>query len=141
MIRSTITTLCILAAVLSAAAEPLRPSSVADQGTVDALAATYTFSMTDQPLVGCIVELKATPVQAKGRFGRPVKINEQCTDRFPFLAQVTRWEPTGGGSIRLLGGKPFQEISDFAPVQDASGVYLRGSFPDDKSTYELRPPQ
>jgi hypothetical protein len=144
MIRFAAILICMFAGAVVAFADsaPSAPSSAAvDRAAIAALATTYTFGVSDEPLLGCIVKLKPALKRSKGRSGRPVEINEQCHDRFPALSRVTRWEPTGGGSIRLLGGKPYQELSDFSPVQDATGVYLRGGFKGDKAIYELRPPQ
>ena len=141
MIRFATILMGLLASTVYAVAAPAPSSNAVDPATVEALATTYTFGVTDEPLLGCIVKLKPMQKRSKGKSGRPVEINEQCRDRFPALSQVTRWEPTGGGSIKLLGGKPYQELSDFSPVQDATGVYLRGGFEGDKAIYELRPPQ
>jgi hypothetical protein len=133
MIRITIVLAALSAAALDAGAAP---SVEVDQATVDALATTYTFGAVEAPLTGCIVTLEATPSDL-----RSVTVNASCRDRFAFLRAVSRWEPTGGGSIRLLGGEPLRELSNFSPVQDATGVYLRGGFEGERSAYELRPPQ
>src|SRR6185369_12382349 len=110
-----------------------------DQAALQSLATTYSFGVAETASAGCVVRLKA--VRGKVRRGFPLSINARCRQRFPILRTVSRWEPTGGGSLRLLGGSPFHELSDFAPVQDGSGVYLRGGFAGDRHVYELRPPQ
>ena len=139
MIRISLILATLCGGVLGAAAEPLRPSGPVDAATVEVLAMTYTFGPVEVPLVGCVVTLKATPHRTAGRFGYPVAINAACREHFSWLRTVSRWEPTGGGSLRLLGGAPFRELADFSPVQDGTGVYLHGGFAG--HLYELRPPQ
>ena len=110
-----------------------------DAATVEVLATTYTVGAVEAPLVGCVVTLKARPHRTKGRFGYPVAINGACRKHSAWLRAVSRWEPTGGGSLRILGGAPYRELADFSPVQGEIGVYLRAGFAG--HLYELRPPQ
>lgn len=139
MIRIGIIFAALCAGTLGATAEPLRRSAAVDKATVEVLATTYTFGVAEAPLVGCVVVLRAKPLRAKERVGFPVAINGECRKHFPWLRKVSRWEPTGGGSLRLLGGARFRELADFSPVQDGTGVYLHGGFAG--HLYELRPPQ
>lgn len=127
MIRIAIAWIALSAAVVAAMAEPV------DQATVDILATTYTFGVAEAPQSRCTVTLNAAPTTS-------VTIGKHCGD-FAVLRDVTHWEPTGGASISLLGGTPLGERANLSPVQDATGVYLRGGFADDKNVYELRPPQ
>ena len=127
MIRIAIAWIALTAAVVAAMAEPV------DQATVDLLATTYTFGVAEAPQGRCTVTLNAAPTTS-------VTIGKHCRD-FAVLRDVTRWEPTGGASISLLGGTPLRELSNLSPVQDGTGVYLRGGFAGDKNVYELRPPQ
>jgi hypothetical protein len=119
----------------------LRPSAPVDQATLGALATRYTFASAGALPQGCIVTLSRGPALTKPRLGFAVTINAACRRHYPSLKAVARWEPTGGGSLRLLGGSPLHELSDFSPVQDASGVYLRGGFDGERTVYQLRPPQ
>jgi hypothetical protein len=109
-----------------------------DQATVDALAQSYTFGAAETVHQGCRITLQAAPVRSRDT--RPVHLNSACRERFPVLRAVTRWRPTGGASVALFGGEPLHEIADFSPVQDGSGVYLRGGFEGDTNIYELRTP-
>ena len=109
-----------------------------DRAAVDALTGAYDFGVAEAPPRGCVVTLKGPSAQTKRRAGMPVAINARCRHRYPILRSVSRWEPTGGGSVRLLGDKPLRELSDFSPVQDGSGVYLRGGFEGEAKVYELR---
>jgi hypothetical protein len=127
MIRIAIAWIALTAAVVGAMAEPV------DQATVDLLATTYTFGIAEARQGRCTVTLNAVPTTS-------VTIGKHCGG-FAVLRNVTRWEPTGGGSIRLLGHAPLRELSNLSPVQGATGVYLRGGFAGDKRVYELRPPQ
>ena len=130
------------ALVAGAMAMPLAaaaPPAPARQATVDALAGRYNFGAAEAPLTRCAVRLGAKPVRGAGRVGLPVTINAKCRWSFPALRLVSRWEPAGGASLHLLGGRPLHELSDFSPVQDGSGVYLRGGFAGDRKVYELRP--
>jgi len=116
-----------IAMTVAAMAEPI------DQATVDLLATTYSFNVAEAPQGRCTVTLNAAPATS-------VTIGKHCR-AFTVLRDVTHWEPTGGGSIRLLGGTPPRERANLSPVQDGTGVYLRGGFAGDKNVYELRPPQ
>ena len=133
-----------LALVLFSAAEAMAVPDAAQlsgpdyRGAVDALTGAYDFGVAEAPLRGCVVTLKGPSAQTKRRAGMPVTINARCRHRYPILRSVSRWEPTGGGSVRLLGGKRLRELSDFSPVQDGSGVYLRGGFEGEANVYELR---
>jgi hypothetical protein len=127
MIRIVVVLTALAAATFAAMAEPV------SQATVDLLATTYTFAVAETPPGRCTVTLNAAPTTN-------VTIGKHCST-FTVLRDVTRWEATGGGSIRLLGGTPLRALSDLSPVQDATGVYLRGGFAGDKTVYELRPPQ
>lgn len=121
------------------AADAPRLSRQDYRAAVDALAGAYDFGVAEAPLRGCVVTLKGAPAQTKGRAGLPVSLGASCRHRFPVLRNVLRWEPTGGGSVRLLGGKHLHELSDFSPVQDGSGVYMRGGFEGAARVYQLRP--
>jgi len=136
VIRFVIPLAALSLCVVSAATEPLE-SSVVEAATVDVLATTYAFDATGAPPSGCTVSLAASPVQ---RAGRPVTIGAACRARYPVLAAVTHWEPTGGASIRLWG-KRSRVLSELSPVQDGNGVYLRGGFEGDQTVYEMHPPQ
>jgi hypothetical protein len=115
-------------------------SAPEDQAAVDLLARTYTFGEAEAPLMGCNVALDATAVDVAGRPARRVRVAPGCLKAFPSLGAVTHWAPTGGASIALLGGDPLSELADFSPVQDGTGVYLRGGIAGDKRIYELRTP-
>ncbi len=108
------------------------------QAAVEGLAGAYTFGVAGAEAGGCVVRLEAAPPETKSLPGFPVTIGAICLRRFASLSDVWRWQPTGGGSFRLLGGAPLREISNFSPVQDGSGVYGRGGFENDKNVYELR---
>ncbi|MBI1360705.1 MAG: hypothetical protein GC155_10560 [Alphaproteobacteria bacterium] len=127
---SAIPALVLLAAAVAA---PAAPQEAPGPDLLDALSGRYSFGLAEKKPEGCIVTLEASGDQA-------VRMGGRCK-RYAVLHEITRWEPTGGGGIRLMGGKPLREISDFSPVQDGSGVYLRGGFADDSQIYELRPPQ
>jgi hypothetical protein len=127
MIRIAIAWIAMTCAAVAAMAEPV------EQATVDLLATTYAFGVAGSPQGRCTVTLNAAPATS-------VTLGKHCRD-FPVLREVTHWEPTGGASIRLLGGTPLRELSNLSPVQDATGVYLRGGFAGDNNLYELRPPQ
>jgi len=136
VIRFAIPFAALSVCAVSAATEPPEPSAF-DAATVDVLATTYAFDATGARPSGCTVSLAASPVE---RAGRPVTIGAGCRERYPALAAVTHWKPTGGASISLLGERS-QVLSDLSPVQDGSGVYLRGGFEGDQTVYEMRPPQ
>jgi hypothetical protein len=127
----------LLAAVIG-----LSGAAMADveQATVDALAGTYVFGASEMPGEGCRVTLKREPVLRKAQHVlRPALFNSACAKTFSSLHGVTHWAATGGASIALFGGDPLTETADFSPVQDATGVYLRGGFEGDSKIYELRP--
>lgn len=132
----------MLAATSSASAdmqlEAVQISGPEYQAAVEGLAGAYTFGVAGTEFGGCVVRLGATPPETKDLPGFPVTIGATCLRRFASLKDVSRWQPTGGGSFRLLGGAPLREISNFSPVQDGSGVYSRGGFENDKNVYELR---
>jgi hypothetical protein len=136
VIRLVIPFAALSVCAVGTATEPLE-LPVVDAATVDVLATTYAFDATGAPPSGCTVSLAASPVE---RAGRPVTIGSACGARYPVLAAVTHWEPTGGASISLLD-KRSQASSDLSPVQDGTGVYLRGGFEGDQTVYEMRPPQ
>lgn len=136
MIRFVIPLAVLSVCAVDAATEPLAPP-VLDAATVDVLATIYAFDATGAPPSGCTVSLAASPVE---RAGRPVTVGAPCLARYPVLAAVTHWEPTGGASISLLGERS-QALSYLSPVQDGTGVYLRGGFEGDQTVYEMRPPQ
>lgn len=119
----------ILAAIAIAAADAAQANNAVDQATIEALARSYSFGVAETQLGGCAVTLKANSA---------VELGANCRARFPVLRDVTSWTPTGGASIALFGGTPLREIADFAPVQDGTGVYLRGGFEGDRNLYELR---
>src|SRR5689334_22662560 len=109
-----------------------------NQATLDALAQRYAFNAIATPNAGCHVTLAASPVRHSSEHAmRPVTFNSACRT-FASLRGITHWSPTGGASLALFGGKPLQEIADFSPVQDGTGVYLRGGFAGDARVYELR---
>jgi hypothetical protein len=115
------------------------PSS-SEQAAVGSLVGTYTFGVAEASLVGCRVTLEATPVgHAAGHTTRSVSFGSAC-ENFASLRAVRQWAWTGGGSISFFGGDPTRELSDFSPVQDVTGVYLRGGFEGDAGVYELRQP-
>ncbi len=118
--------------------EAVQLSAPEYRAAVESLAGAYTFAVAEGAGRGCVVRLLRAPVQTKRRAGLPVAIDAGCRRRFPVLRAVVRWQPTGGGSLRLLGGAPFRELSDFSPVQDGSGVYVRGGFAGAPQVYELR---
>ena len=85
--------------------------------------------------------LAATPVgRLAGQTTRSVSFSSACVEKFTSLRAVRQWAWTGGGSISFFGGDPIRQLSDFSPVQDGTGVYLRGGFEDDAGVYELRQP-
>lgn len=131
----------MLAATSSASAdmqlEAVQISGPEYQAAVEGFAGAYTFGVAGAQLQGCVLRLEEAP-DAKGLPGLPVTIGAKCLRKFASLKDVSRWQPTGGGSFRLLGGAPLREISNFSPVQDGSGVYSRGGFENDKNVYELR---
>jgi hypothetical protein len=141
MIRIAIACVCGTAAFFSAAADSALPSRAADEAVIRALAVPYTFNVVNAARGGCVVRLEAAPAQSDRQIGHPLFIDRRCRARFPVLRLVARWAPTGGASIRLLGGTPLRELSDFSPVQDGSGVYLRGGFAGAAGVFELRPAQ
>lgn len=115
------------------------PASSVDVATIDALAVTYRFQATNASDAGCHVTLKREPLlQSNVEALRPVDVAAACR-AFSSLHGVTHWAATGGASVALFGGDPLTEASDFSPVQDATGVYLRGGFAGDTRIYELRP--
>lgn len=120
--------------------EAPQPTSV-EQAAVGSIAGTYTFGAVEASLVGCRVTLEATPVgRGAGHTTRSVSFSAACGERFAALRAVRQWAWTGGGSIAFFGGDPARELSDFSPVQDGTGVYLRGGFEGDAGVYELRQP-
>jgi len=117
-----------------------QPSST-EQVAVGLLAGAYTFGVAEGSLVGCRVTLAATPVgRLAGQTTRSVSFSSACVEKFTSLRAVRQWAWTGGGSISFFGGDPIRQLSDFSPVQDGTGVYLRGGFEDDAGVYELRQP-
>jgi hypothetical protein len=117
-----------------------QPSST-EQAAVGSLVGTYTFGVAEASLVGCRVTLEATPVgQVAGQTTRSVSFSSACGENFASLRAVRQWTWTGGGSISFFGGDPTRELSDFSPVQDGTGVYLRGGFEGHTGVYELRQP-
>lgn len=138
MIRAAVISVSLCASSL-ALADPIGVTAP-DQATIDGLANDYALAVAGVP-VRCTLSLKAKFARAGAPLRLPVSMSGSCRDRFPSLGRVSNWEPTGGGSIRLLGGTPLRELADFSPVQDGSGVYLRGGFAGDSTIYELRLPQ
>jgi hypothetical protein len=119
--------------------EPPQPSSV-EQLAVGSFVGAYTLGVAEASLVGCRVTFEATPVgHVAGHTTRSVSFSSACGENFASLRAVRQWAWTGGGSIAFFGGDPTRELSDFSPVQDATGVYLRGGFEGDSGVYELRP--
>ncbi len=116
----TVSALALLATTLPAYATP---QDAPGPDLLDALSGHYSFGFAEKKPQGCIVTLEASAGQA-------VRMGERCK-RYAVLHDITRWEPTGGASIRLMGGRPLHEIADFSPVQNGSGVYLRGGFSGD----------
>lgn len=89
--------------------------------------------------MGCRVTLEAAQVRrVAGQTTRSVSFGSACGEQFAVLRAVRQWAWTGGGSIAFFGGDPTRELSDFSPVQDGTGVYLRGGFEGDAGVYELR---
>ncbi|MES1199662.1 MAG: hypothetical protein ABUS48_06755 [Pseudomonadota bacterium] len=118
--------------------EPSQPSST-EQAAVESIVGAYSFGAAEASLVGCRVTLEATPVgRADGHTTRSVSLSSACGEHFPALRAVRQWVWTGGGGIAFFGSQPSRELSDFSPVQDATGVYLRGGFEGDAGVYELR---
>jgi hypothetical protein len=112
-----------------------------EEAAVGSIGGTYTFGVAEGPLLGCRVTLEATPVgRAAGHTTRSVSFSSSCRERFAVLRAVRQWAWISGGSIAFFGGEPFRELSDFSPVQDGTGVYLRGGFERDTGIYELRQP-
>jgi hypothetical protein len=135
MIRASL----LFASVIGISASGLSQAETVSQATLGALAQSYTFGVVENAPGSCRVTLASTPVRhALGRATRPVTLNSAC-QKFASLRGVARWSPTSGASIALFGGAPLHEIADFSPVQDATGVYLRGGFAGDAHIYELRP--
>ncbi len=117
-----------------------QPSST-EQAAVGSLVGTYTFGVAEDSRVSCRVTLEATPVgHLAGQTTRSVSFSSACGENFASLRAVRQWAWTGGGSISFFGGDPTRELSDFSPVQDGTGVYLRGGFEDETGVYELRQP-
>jgi hypothetical protein len=124
--------------VCCGAANAAPPDDAVEGAAVTTLAQTYTFGVAEMAPGSCLVTLTKAPVrEVDERTARPVKLNAAC-GKFASLAGVTHWVPTGGASVALFGGDPLREIADFSPVQDGSGVYLRGGFAGDARIYELR---
>jgi hypothetical protein len=136
MIRASL----LLASAIGISAFGLSQAETVNQATIDALARSYSFGVVETAHDRCRVTLTATPARrASGRAAtRPVSFNSACR-KFASLRGVTHWAPTGGASVALFGGDRLHEIADFSPVQDGTGVYLRGGFAGDARLYELRP--
>jgi hypothetical protein len=133
----------LAAGLLFSACSPIEHSrrSAIEQAAVGSIVGAYTFGVAEASLVGCGVTLEATPVgRAAGHTTRSVAFSSACGDHFATLRAVRQWAWTGGGSIAFFGGDPTRELSDFSPVQDGTGVYLRGGFEGDVRVYELRQP-
>ena len=112
-----------------------------EQAAVGSIVGGYTLGAAEASLVGCRVTLEATPMgRAAGHTTRSVSFSSACVENFAALRAVRQWAWTGGGSIAFFGGDPSRELSDFSPVQDGTGVYLRGGFEGDAGVYELRQP-
>jgi hypothetical protein len=105
---------------------------------IDLLAGSYRFGEINTRGEGCLVVLKRSPVSNSERELRPIEIASACRAKVAALGNVTHWAAIGGASIALYGGDPLRELSDFSPVQDGTGVYLRGGFSGDAKVYELR---
>jgi hypothetical protein len=122
-----------LVAIALAAAEAKGPPAA-----VMALAGTYAVAR-DGAETGCTLALKPTALgQAERRVVRAVEFAEPCRDVAPALLAATGWAWTGGGSVTLYGGRTLREKAHFSPVQDGTGVYLRGAAAGSANLLELR---
>jgi hypothetical protein len=115
-----IAALCMGIALAACATTPAEPPSD--------LVQTYEIMPSGREH-GCALTLTKEPV---GRLWKAVT-DPNC----PQLAvrNVDSWQfVTPGLGVKLFHGR--QELGDFSPVQDASGVYLRGGL-SDGSLYDL----
>ena len=70
------------------------------------------------------------------RLGKYWKANTDPNCPSLAVRTIDSWAPaTPGAGVRLYHGR--EELGDFSPVQDGSGVYLRGGL-SDGAVYDLR---
>ncbi|HVY90814.1 MAG TPA: hypothetical protein VG942_18245 [Hyphomonadaceae bacterium] len=108
------------------------PTAKADDAHAAAQAAlgvTYEVKLTGGPTAPC--QLKLDPATL-------ATTTPACQAQYPLIQHVTKWKATEGGSLSLLAANG-TSLADFSPVQDGTGVYLRGGA--DGAIYELWPPQ
>ena len=122
------------------AGEP-QGAAAGERAAVEAIAGAYTLAEVGSPNETCRVTLDPSPaVRAAGLTIRSLSFGATCREHIAALAAARQWAWTGGGSISLFGGGPTRELAHFSPVQDATGVFLRGGFAGDAAIYELRRP-
>lgn len=104
---------------------------------VAALARTHRIVLAGETRPSCDVKLNAAAQAGGDPSVHPASVDQACVKTFPALKTLAAWKVTGGASIELLDARG-GVIGDFSPVQDATGVYLRGGAGG--RIYELRTP-
>lgn len=127
---------------------PAAPAPATD--AISEIAHVYAFSAAvtggegapvgpDDP--NCLIKLDADDMDPREQVVvRRVWMEPACYPAFPALRAVTQWELIPAAGVRLLGGDPLATIGEFSPVQDGTGVYIRGGAGSDGKVYEMRTP-
>jgi hypothetical protein len=96
-----------------------------EAANVAALAGIYEFTPVGEAEPTCLIRLDADD---QGIADEPVRLawtTPRCWEPFPALRKLERWAPVAAGSLKLIDDAG-NTIGEFSPVQDGTGVYLRG---------------
>lgn len=97
--------------------------------TTDAITAElghiYEINISEAPDVTCLAKLDPDDIHPGPEVVHLAWVEARCAELFPALSKLARWTPTAGGSLSLLDADD-KSIGDFSPVQDGTGVYIRG---------------
>ncbi len=85
----------------------------------------YEINISEAPDVTCLAKLDPDDIHPGPEVVRLAWVEARCAEVFPALGKLARWTPTAGGSLSLLDAED-KSIGDFSPVQDGTGVYIRG---------------
>jgi hypothetical protein len=111
-----------------------------ERTAVEALAGVYNLAAAESSVTDCRVSLSASAAGREAHLTTySLSLSDGCRELFAALGAARFWAWTGGASISFLGGDPIHEVAHFSPVQDASGVFLRGGLAGEAGVYELRP--
>lgn len=120
---------------------PRTPASAIEtpeQFNLKALSGLYRINVVGADKVSCTLRLDADDVARGPDPIRLVAVEPLCFTALHTLHEVAQWAPRGPGSLALFD-RNHKELGDFSPVQDGTGVYLRGGVSD--QLFEMRQTQ